>query len=71
MDVVGTVVYEELSGGFWGIEGDDGAQYKPIMGFPEEFKAKGQRVKAQVEPVQVMGISMWGQTVKVLKIEKA
>lgn len=65
MKIVGTMVYEDIEGGFWGIETDDGEKFKPVSGLPESAQEKGQRVEAEVERVQVMGISMWGKAVKV------
>jgi hypothetical protein len=69
MKVVGTIVYEEIEGGFWGIKGDDGDKYKPVSGLPENAQKAGQRVEAELERVQVMGISMWGKAVKVNNLE--
>lgn len=69
MKIVGTMVYQDLEGGFWGIETDDGDKYKPVSDLPESTKQKGQRVEADVERVQVMGIAMWGKAVKVNEIK--
>ena len=65
----GTVVYEELEGGFWGIEGDDGQKYKPVSALPAEALKAGQRVEVELERVQAMGISMWGRAVKVKRLQ--
>ena len=63
------MVFEDLEGGFWGLEGDDGQKYKPVSGLPQEAQKQGQRVEADVERVQVMGISMWGRAVKVNELQ--
>lgn len=69
MDIEGRVVFQELEGGFWGIEGDDGMQYKPVGELPEAVRVAGQRVRASVEPAPSFGIAMWGQEVQVKTIE--
>ena len=69
MTILGTVRYHDLEGGFWGIEGDDNNKYKPINAIPDKFLVDGCRVKAEVEPANVISFTMWGQMVNVLNIE--
>ncbi|GAB4419922.1 MAG: hypothetical protein OHK0039_32840 [Bacteroidia bacterium] len=66
----GTITYVDISGGFWGIKGDDGDQYAPVNGLPKPLCKEGTRVRVRVEVVQSFGITMWGQDVKVLEIEE-
>ena len=70
MQIQGTIRYIDLSGGFWGIEGDNGQKYAPVSDLPGTFQKEGLRVKAQVSPAQVFSIMMWGQHVEVNKLEK-
>ncbi len=67
--VSGKVAYQQLGGGFWGIIGDDGQEYRPVN-MPNQLKYEGHRVKVKVVPVEEeMSIFMWGQTVKVISFE--
>ncbi|RMG25769.1 MAG: hypothetical protein D6730_10295 [Bacteroidetes bacterium] len=59
-----------MSGGFWGIEGDDGQKYQPTTPLPPEFQQEGLKVKAEVSPAYAFTIFMWGKSVEVGKIEK-
>ena len=66
----GTVQYNELEGGFYGIVGDNGKKYDPVN-LPPEYAKDGLRVKFQVKEMEGMaGTHMWGEIVEVLKIEK-
>ena len=71
MQITGKVTYVDLSGGFWGIEGEDGQQYNPMDSLPKSYQESGLRVKAEVRPVQAFSIFMWGRNVNIQKIEKA
>lgn len=68
MKITGTVVYLDLEGGFWGIEGDDGQQYRPIDALPASAQVDGCRVEVDLEPADVLSFAMWGQSVKVHNI---
>lgn len=66
----GTIVFQELEGGFYGIEADDGKKYNPIN-LDESYRKDGLRVKFDANLKKGMvGIHMWGQYVEILKIEK-
>ena len=69
MKITGTVTYVDLSGGFWGIKGDDGQQYTPASDLPTAYKQEGMRITAKAKPVQVFSISMWGQHVELSDIK--
>lgn len=69
MQITGTVVKVELSGGFWGIKGDDGRKYQPSNHLPQKYQQDGLKIKANVEPSNEFTIFMWGQSVKVSHIE--
>lgn len=65
MHIQGTVTYQDLEGGFWGIIGDDGQKYHPVEGLPKEAQKEGQRVEADLEAAHMMSFAMWGRTVRV------
>ncbi len=70
MTITGAVSYQDFEGGFWGIVGDDDNKYRPVDDLPTSFKKAGCRIKAEVEPANVMSFTMWGENVKILHIEK-
>ncbi|MEM6263851.1 MAG: hypothetical protein AAGI38_15160 [Bacteroidota bacterium] len=70
MHITGKVVFVNLSGGFWGIESDDGTQYKPVEGLPSDYQQEGLRVTATAKPVEGMSIFMWGESVQLRNIKK-
>jgi hypothetical protein len=68
VEIQGTVVYKELEGGFYAIEGDDGRIYDPIN-LPESFKTNGLRVRARVRyKNDAVGIHMAGDIVEIVDI---
>jgi hypothetical protein len=69
MKITGTVVYQSIEGGFWGIAGDDGEKYRPIHELPAEAQTDGCRVEADLEPVEMVSFTMWGRNVKVRTIK--
>lgn len=70
MQITGTVVHVDLSGGFWGIEGDNGEKYQPTSSLPDKFRQEGLKVKAEIKPSDSFTIFMWGKSVDVKRIEK-
>lgn len=66
--ISGKIVYQNLEGGFWGIEGDDGQQYRPVN-LPKELQEKGKRVKLTATEVDEMSIFMWGIAVKIESVD--
>jgi hypothetical protein len=70
MEITGKVVFVDLSGGFWGIEAEDGRQYCPVNGIPSRFRKKGLQVSASISPAQSTGIFMWGEYVNLKDISK-
>jgi inhibitor of cysteine peptidase len=65
----GTVRYLDISGGFWGIVGDDGKNYDP-MGLAPAFQKEGMRVRFEAIPeTDMMSSRMWGALVKITHIE--
>ncbi len=70
MQITGTIVYQDMEGGFWGIEGDDRVPYRPVNGVPGAFQKKGLRVRATVRRSDVMSAFMWGRSVELDHIEQ-
>ena len=65
----GTVVKNDLEGGFFAIEGDDGKTYEPLN-LPEAFKTDGMRIKATVRLRDDVGsIHMVGDIIEIEDIE--
>ncbi len=66
----GTVLYQDLEGGFYGIIADDGRQYLPVS-LPEELKENGTLVTFVFRPEQdTASIFMWGEHVQIVSISK-
>ena len=70
MKITGTVVYQELEGGFWGIIGDDNRQYEPVSELPRAVQVNNSRVEAHLEPADVISFKMWGQPVYIRSIKR-
>ena len=71
MKIEGNVSYQELEGGFWGIISDDGQKYMPVEGLPQGMQVDGLGIRAELEIVEMMGATMWGETVRIDSIEAA
>ena len=67
----GTVRYVGLEGGFYGIEGEDGAKYNSAS-LPEAFREDGLAVRFRYRERSgdVMTTQMWGASVEILEIER-
>ena len=67
---VGTILYQDLEGGFYGLVADDGATYDPLN-LDEAFKQDSLRVRFQARRyTNVMTIRMWGQPVEILEMAR-
>ena len=65
---VGTVVYVELEGGFYGIEARNGARYLPLN-LDAAFQEDGMDVRFRAEfRDTVLTIQQWGRPVQLLDI---
>jgi len=68
IELEGTVVKNDLEGGFFAIEGVDGKTYEPIN-LPDAFRKDGMRVKATVRVRRdVRSIHMVGENVEIVDI---
>lgn len=65
MTIKGTVKKINIAGGFWGIIGDNGEQWRP-MNLPERLKQEGKSVTLSVRLSDEFSIFMWGQAVEIL-----
>jgi hypothetical protein len=70
MKIKGTITHVPLSGGFWGIEADNGRKYRPVKPLDEEFQQQGLHIAATVEASPGFSIFMWGTDVEVKSIRK-
>jgi hypothetical protein len=68
MQIEGKISYQDLEGGFWGIISSEGNKYVPIEKLPEIFRVDGLEISAELEEVLVLGTTMWGQHVRVVRI---
>ncbi len=65
----GTVTYQDLEGGFYGIAGDDGKKYLPLNLDPQ-YRIDGMRVSFEYEEASdIATIQMWGTPVRITFIE--
>jgi hypothetical protein len=68
--ITGTVCHFSQEGGFYGIEGDDGEQYKPLN-LSEGFQMEGLRIKVMARLVRGKLLTHgWGIPIEILDIEK-
>ncbi len=62
----GTVVYQNLGTGFWGIEDNSGGQWRPIN-MPEQLKYVGKKINVTIQVLpEGMSMFMWGTPVKIM-----
>ena len=60
-----TADYIDLEGGFWGLISSDGENFLP-MNMPEQLKTKNIVFNLTLEPLNLMGIAMWGSPVRII-----
>ncbi|MBK8506364.1 MAG: hypothetical protein IPL46_31690 [Saprospiraceae bacterium] len=61
----GKVIFNDLSGGFWGIEGNDGRQWRPVN-MPEQLKVRGALIEVTGEDDDSESIFMWGDPIRIV-----
>lgn len=67
MKIKGKVVYQNLSGGFWGIVDENGNKWKPIE-MPLALQKEDLKVLITAQKVAGgISIFMWGTTIKILE----
>lgn len=66
VEITGTVHYQGLEGGFWGITGDNGQNYEPLN-LPDELKQAGIKVRLYVRiRKDIATVRMWGIPVQIV-----
>ncbi len=67
--VAATVTYIPQSGGFWGLIGEKGEEWRPVN-MPEQLKYDGKRVDVVLaEADDDFSIYMWGEPVTVVSFQ--
>ena len=67
---VGTIVFNDFEGGFYGIVADSGQRYFAGT-LEEELRVDGLRVRFALRPLTgVMTTVMWGRPVKIITLER-
>jgi len=65
MKITGKVTYQNLEGGFWGIEDDKGGQWL-VMDMPSQLKINGARVEVQARRSDMETMFMWGEPIEIV-----
>ena len=67
-EIMGTVTYKHIEGGFYAIDGDDGRKYDPIN-LPDSFRKDGLKVKVTARlKKDAMSFHMYGVIIEVVNI---
>ena len=67
-EIVGTVTYKNIEGGFYAIDGDNGRKYDPIN-LPESFRKDGLKVNVTARlKKDAMSFHMYGEIIEVVNI---
>jgi inhibitor of cysteine peptidase len=67
----GTVHYQNVEGGFWGILGDGGGKYDVVQGLPADMQVDGLRVHFVARPSSSqVSFHMWGQRIDIETIDR-
>lgn len=67
-EITGTVVYKNLEGGFFAIDGDDGKKYDPIS-LPQNYRRDGLKVKVTARlKLDAVSFHMYGPIIEVVNI---
>jgi len=65
MKITGKVTYQNLEGGFWGIEDDKGGQWL-VTDMPSQLKINGARVEVQARRSDMETMFMWGEPIEIV-----
>jgi hypothetical protein len=69
LHIIGTVVYQHLGTGFWGIEAEDGQKWLPLN-MPEQLKTLGAHVQITAHKTKnAVSIFMWGTPIEIRSFE--
>ena len=65
----GTIKYQSLGTGFWGIIGQDGQKWRP-NNLPEQLQKEGTQVSLQAKKAkEQFSIFMWGTAIDIINVE--
>ena len=65
MKITGKVTFQNLEGGFWGIEDDQGGQWL-VMDMPSQLQINGARVEVSARRSNQETMFMWGEPVEII-----
>jgi len=66
MTIRGTVTYQDLSGGFWGIIGEDGQAWRPSK-MPKALQNNDLKVEITAKKAKTgFSIFMWGTAIDII-----
>jgi hypothetical protein len=66
----GTIVFNQIEGGFWGIVGDSGINYDPVN-LSKKFKKEGIKVRFKATEMKgAISYHMWGVLISIQSIEQ-
>lgn len=66
IEIIGTVQYQDLGTGFWGIIGSDGRKWQPEQ-LPGALQKEGLSVKVTAKEKRgAASIFMWGTTIQII-----
>ncbi len=68
--ITGQITRVDLEGGFWGVVDQDNKHFVPLNPLSSEFQQHGLSVQIEAREVTVIGVSMWGQHIKIISIQK-
>ena len=69
-EIIGKIKHFSYEGGFYGIEADNGAEYKPIN-LTSSFKIEGLRVRARARFIKGGSFwQSWGVPIEIIEIER-
>ena len=67
--ITGTVSYQNLETGFWGITDTKGNNWYPIN-MPEQLKIEGAKVRCTIRKMEdTVTFTMWGTPVKIISFQ--
>ena len=65
MKISGTVVFQNIGTGIWGIIDQQGNQWE-IINMPKKFQHEGKKVSVNVAKEDSFSIFMWGTPVRIV-----
>ncbi|MFT5167036.1 MAG: hypothetical protein ACI8P3_002273 [Saprospiraceae bacterium] len=63
--IKGTVTFQNIETGFWGIIDSAGEKWM-IINMPEQLKYDGKKVTVTIQPIDAMSTMMWGNPAEII-----